>query len=458
MTIRKLHPESDNEPVVFGDIDKDPLFRDLDITYCDVCQVNTSNQVIITALTSNRLAFFLSKFANVSLQEINTVILLPPHNDSHIRLCVAILKSCGIEPSSITFVSGGSSVIETINDKKIVCFICGNEWELMKLKKMDVCPVSYGNILDKSMFTKFFSFLRYQSVFSRDWFSKCTRRSIELVVAVDTVLLSSSNALISRSVITKLLTRYRSVFDITTYLSQYLPVHGATIAVIKKLGKKQILDHKFSTKQVSEQNLTIPVDSDLFSILFLSTRDGSGTVTTVSRNQYDIDLHIGLRIGDALRIVPRLASEATVRTHSLHAKIADITYDNSLKLSIPPQQAVLHEISNQNKYKCVSADDSINKTAIGRFSRAQCEQDGEPYVWDRPCTSDNDCPMKQTSCTSGGYCMFPPGVKRIGFRKFLLNNNSYPVCNQTICDPLLITANLSKYIDCCVQHIQSVKK
>lgn len=58
-------------------------------------------------------------------------------------------------------------------------------------------------------------------------------------------------------------------------------------------------------------------------------------------------------------------------------------------------------------------------------------------VWDKPCRSDNECPFYQANKNyvnvrggcHNGYCEMPIGVRRLSFRKYVLNDQSFPYCH-----------------------------
>jgi hypothetical protein len=58
------------------------------------------------------------------------------------------------------------------------------------------------------------------------------------------------------------------------------------------------------------------------------------------------------------------------------------------------------------------------------------------YTWDRICINDNECDFyslnknylnKRGGCKNG-YCELPLGIKRLSYRKYESNENSYPIC------------------------------
>lgn len=59
-------------------------------------------------------------------------------------------------------------------------------------------------------------------------------------------------------------------------------------------------------------------------------------------------------------------------------------------------------------------------------------------VWDQPCRTDNECPFFQANKNylnvrggcHNGYCEMPIGVRRLSFRKYALNDQSFPYCHR----------------------------
>jgi hypothetical protein len=87
--------------------------------------------------------------------------------------------------------------------------------------------------------------------------------------------------------------------------------------------------------------------------------------------------------------------------------------------------------------ECVTNPRLLNKSAC----ESNFNDDGSPKskldVWDAPCKNDTDCPFFQANknyknmrggCHSG-YCEFPVGVKRLSYRKYSLDNDSFPYCH-----------------------------
>ena len=61
-----------------------------------------------------------------------------------------------------------------------------------------------------------------------------------------------------------------------------------------------------------------------------------------------------------------------------------------------------------------------------------------PGVWDAPCKVNAECPFYQANqryenyyggCVGSGYCEMPVGVRRVGYRKYQLDDTSFPYCH-----------------------------
>ena len=70
-------------------------------------------------------------------------------------------------------------------------------------------------------------------------------------------------------------------------------------------------------------------------------------------------------------------------------------------------------------------------TDLSIKTRAECNSTPSG-LWDRRCVFDSECPFfaeygkKYRGGCENGYCMMPTGVQRVGYKKYILGNNSYP--------------------------------
>ena len=60
-------------------------------------------------------------------------------------------------------------------------------------------------------------------------------------------------------------------------------------------------------------------------------------------------------------------------------------------------------------------------------------------MWDKKCSTDEECPYYKSNdiypnnrggCINNGFCEFPVGVKRLGFKKYTDTNLNKPLCHN----------------------------
>jgi hypothetical protein len=111
-------------------------------------------------------------------------------------------------------------------------------------------------------------------------------------------------------------------------------------------------------------------------------------------------------------------------------KIGTVIRDKTDLLVSIPKEADLKDKLNERvlngKYICY--EDPKIKFLPECIARQNAER--EPYHWDRPCETDEECPFfnsktKRGGCTSGGYCEFPVGIKRVSFREYDKSSKKY---------------------------------
>ena len=92
----------------------------------------------------------------------------------------------------------------------------------------------------------------------------------------------------------------------------------------------------------------------------------------------------------------------------------------------------------RDKYACFTTPDGRKKTSIS--TKEKCDEN--QGIWDKPCKTDYDCPYyarnknsekskKRGGCRLG-KCEFPANMKRIGYTKFLPEEEYLPYCKN--CD------------------------
>ena len=157
---------------------------------------------------------------------------------------------------------------------------------------------------------------------------------------------------------------------------------------------------------------------------YLSTRDGSGTVVRLPSGDWASD--VSLKAGLKFAWYPRTTVNETLAL-PLEGFIASIS--SGLTLSVIPQSEVIltREYDKSHPYKCIGNEDIPTEV--------QCRLAGG--IWDRPCLNDAECPFylinsddNRGGCTGGGFCEVPVGITSVGYRKFVLNSLSYPLCEK----------------------------
>lgn len=106
--------------------------------------------------------------------------------------------------------------------------------------------------------------------------------------------------------------------------------------------------------------------------------------------------------------------------------------DLDLPGTIKDNIAFIWNQDNQDGYHCIPDNTYKNKEEC----ESRIDSDGvvkDFMIWDKPCKMDTECPFFKNSgrgnCKSG-YCEMPVGVKRVGYRKYVKGNNSFPYCHQ----------------------------
>lgn len=450
MTIRKLHETTDRESSLFDDVSHNPIVAAYapSLLYCDTMQLAylSETHYVITAIpSSHRLCMFLSKNGSIRhMADIRNVFSLVG-DEAHARLCVCILRSCGLDVSSIGIFFGENYDPEQDDGQSgSAFFACCHSNELKDIRARDFCSIPYGDILDVDMLATMLPFIRMLTVYTVDFLPKCTSHTLQLMCVTDTVVCHPKSAIISRDAVHKILKRYArgSGTEITMFLSRFFPLNGTTNRLFFETMPK-VITPKLQTEVKSEDKkgdkATLYVDADTYSTVYMDTRSGCGVVVEVR----DYSTKRIIDVGASFRVLPR---DSNVFQIPLTANVAGIS-DNQIRLSFPSQPDVLRELENSRKYVCSGNDKAITKQ--------QCESDGRGS-WDRPCVADDDCPFPKLGCTDGAYCGMPVGVKRFGFRKFSVNTrDSYPLCRYDQCDPILISReeDVPNYVSCCVKRL-----
>lgn len=165
--------------------------------------------------------------------------------------------------------------------------------------------------------------------------------------------------------------------------------------------------------------------ADVWMQTYLSTRDGSGTLVHIRQHEWSSD--VSLKPATKIAWYPGTTVNEKIAL-PLEGFVASA---NSawLTLSIISQSEVIltQQYDKSRPYKCLGHDDI--------YTDVQCKLAGG--IWDRPCMNDSECPFylinsndNRGGCTGGGYCEVPVGITSVGYRKFILNQKSYPLCEK----------------------------
>lgn len=441
MPVLATNAALDAEPTVFGDLASDPDVADAAVLlYQDLAQHvlrknGSGSCLVLTALPSPRLLLFLTRNGALrSLRDIRSVAQ-PVPDAAHERLCACVLKACGIEPSDVEWKAGREAD---------AMFVACNQHELQKLRfDPDICMVPY--VPDQHVLSSMAPFLRSLTVHVRDWLPKCTRTmGLVTVSAVDTILCAEGT--LTRLASTKVLRRFRGALDQTAFVAAMLGddrMHAVTTRLLHAARSSPPVVPPPSPVRKGPSVLLLQPQS--FAEVYLATRDGSGTVHTMtappSSSSFLVPGH---------DVLLRAHGRDVPKPTTLRARVAALSAGGRLRLSVPPQPDVAWDARGQ--YRCMSPDLTV---PVGRLTQAACEREGV-YTWDRPCEADEDCPFAGSSCSSGGYCSMPAGVTRMGYRRFRLGQGSYPVCGADACDPVLLRLDLPAYMRCCARRLWRV--
>ena len=106
--------------------------------------------------------------------------------------------------------------------------------------------------------------------------------------------------------------------------------------------------------------------------------------------------------------------------------------DLDLPGTIKDNVAFIWNQDRQDDYKCIPDNTYKNKEDCEN----KIDVDGlvkDFMIWDKPCKHDTECPFYKTNgrgnCKSG-FCEMPVGVTRVGYRKYVKGDNSFPYCHQ----------------------------
>jgi hypothetical protein len=91
----------------------------------------------------------------------------------------------------------------------------------------------------------------------------------------------------------------------------------------------------------------------------------------------------------------------------------------------------------EGHYGCYGNNNIVNKFECDSYYNI----DGTPKkyysLWDKKCSTDIECPYYKSNksypnnrggCINNGFCEFPVGVKRLGFKKYIDTNLNKPLC------------------------------
>jgi hypothetical protein len=133
--------------------------------------------------------------------------------------------------------------------------------------------------------------------------------------------------------------------------------------------------------------------------------------------------------------------------------VRDITKANDSKIESDTtyQISIVDEL-NQT-YECYGNEILSTKEACeDRFIHGRIRKPDEFTVWDKRCNEHHECPFFEKSVDGyqgdcvNGFCKMPVGIKTSSYTKYLLNNESYPFCND--CNDHLTREQME---DCCEQ-------
>jgi len=125
----------------------------------------------------------------------------------------------------------------------------------------------------------------------------------------------------------------------------------------------------------------------------------------------------------------------------MYGSIDDIDHkDDNLHIHLFDDEHVF-----RNDYECVGDSKKKSKFSCeSTFDLDRREEKGKDVmnVWDRRCSSDADCPFLQKDaegkihggCSKNGYCEMPFNVQRIGFQKYKIDDDSFPICHDCLDD------------------------
>ena len=95
------------------------------------------------------------------------------------------------------------------------------------------------------------------------------------------------------------------------------------------------------------------------------------------------------------------------------------------------------ESNKGGHYGCYGNNNIMNKFECDSYYNI----DGTPKkyysLWDKKCSEDTECPYYKSNknypnnrggCINNGFCEFPVGVKRLGFKKYIDTNLNKPLC------------------------------
>jgi len=127
----------------------------------------------------------------------------------------------------------------------------------------------------------------------------------------------------------------------------------------------------------------------------------------------------------------------------------------------------------KNQYACFNLNYDASKKSeyiLPYTSRETCESNYDSYgkqkdvgIYDRPCKDDTECPFFKVNknyennfgkCLKDGSCELPLNVKKIGYRYFLTNDESYPLCYNCNSSKYSLSALLD---NCCEEQNNTEK-